>query len=317
MEMIVFLDRGTITVPFRKPAFANRWLDYDSTAPADTVKRLKGATIAVTNKVKLREPELSALPELKFIAITATGFDNIDLTYCRRRKIAVSNVPGYSRRSVPEHVLMLILALRRNLPAYQELIRAGRWQQSPQPTLNNLLIEDLHGTTLGLIGYGDLAKGTERLARALGMSILIAERKGASVVRRGRHGFEEVLRLADVISVHAPLNDRTRRLIGVEELAMMKPTALLINVARGGIVDESALVEALRKGRLAGAGVDVLSEEPPRQGNPLLDIHLPNLIVTPHIAWTSRQAQEILAEEVVRNLEAFVAQKPRNLVSHS
>jgi glycerate dehydrogenase len=313
METIVFLDRGTVRVPFPKPQIAHRWQDYGRTAPEETIGRLRGATMAVTNKVQLREPELSELPKLRFIAITATGYDNIDLAACKKRGVLVSNVPGYARQSVPEHVMMLILALRRNLPAYLKAIRDGRWQISPQPTVNDIPVEDLHGSTLGLIGYGDLAKGVERLARAFGMEILIAQRKGLGSDSR-RVAFGEVLRRSDVVSLHTPLNDQTKNLIGPAELALMKPTALLINTARGGIVDEQALADALRAGRLAGAGIDVLSLEPPRQGNPLLDLNLPNLIVTPHIAWTSRQAQEILAEEVVKNIEAFAAGKPRNLV---
>ncbi len=315
MEKIVFLDRGTITVPFGKPEIAHEWLDYDRTAPEETVERLMGATIAVTNKVKIREAELSKLPALKFIAITATGYDNIDLTACQKRGIQVSNVPGYARQSVPEHVMMLILALRRNLPAYQVAIRGGRWQTAPQPTVNDIPVEDLHGSTLGLIGYGDLAKGVERLALAFGMKILISERKEVRTPRSGRTSFIQVLRDADVVSLHAPLNEKTRNLIGEAELKLMKPTALLINAARGGLVNEKALAEALREGRLGGAGVDVLSTEPPAQGNPLLDLKLPNLIVTPHIAWTSRQAQEILADEVIKNIEAFAAGNPRNIVS--
>ena len=315
METIVFLDRGTVTVPFRRPAMAHEWLEYERTSPQETVERLRGASIAVTNKVKLQQAALSALPQLKLIAITATGFDNVDLAFCRQKGIQVANVPGYARQSVPEHVMMLALALRRNLLAYEKAIRTGRWQTSPQPTVNDIPIEDLHGTTLGLIGYGDLAQGVERLARAFGMDILIAERKGVRTARTGRVTFEEALRRSDVISLHTPLNEQTRNVIGAPELAMMKRTALLINTARGGLVVEKALAAALREGRLGGAGVDVLSTEPPRQGNPLLDVNLPNLIVTPHIAWTSRQAQEILAEEVIKNIEAFAAGKPRNIVS--
>lgn len=315
MTKIVFLDRGTVTVPLRKPRIAHEWVDFERTEPGETVERLKDATIAVTNKVKLQERELSELPQLKYIAITATGFDNVDFAFCQKRGIQVSNVPGYARESVPEHVMMLILALRRNLPAYEQAIKAGRWQISSQPTVNDIPVEDLYGTTLGLIGYGNLAQGVERLAKAFGMQILISERKGASAIRPGRATFEDVLRQSDVISLHLPLNDQTRFLISSTELSLMKPTALLINTARGGLVDEVALVQAIQAGRLGGAGVDVLSKEPPSDGNVLLDVSLPNLIVTPHIAWTSRQAQEILAEEVIKNIEAFVAEKPRNLVT--
>jgi glycerate dehydrogenase len=314
MDKIVFLDRGTVTVPFRKPALAHEWVDYDRTAPSETVERLRGATMAVTNKVKLKEPELTALPQLKLIAITATGFDNVDVAICRQRGITVTNVPGYARQSVPEHAFLLMLALRRNLPSYEKAIRDGRWQTSLLPTVNDILVEDLHGTTMGLIGYGDLAKGVERLARAFGMNILIAERKGSAEVRAGRVSFEQVLRDSDVVSLHTPLNEQTRNFVGAPELALMKRKALLINTARGGLVDENALLAALRAGRLGGAGIDVLSAEPPRDGNPLLDAQLPNLLVTPHIAWSSRQAQELLAEEVIQNIEAFAAGKPRNRI---
>jgi glycerate dehydrogenase len=210
--------------------------------------------------------------------------------------------------------MLLILALRRNLPAYREAVQEGRWQNSPQPTLNDIPVEDLHGTTLGLVGYGDLAKGVERLAKAFGIKVLVAERKGVDKPRSGRVLFEEVLRQSDVVSLHAPLNDQTRNLIRLRELGLMKRSALLINTARGGLVDEGALASALREGRLGGAGVDVLSAEPPRKGNPLLDLKLPNLIVTPHVAWTSRQAQETLAEEIVKNIEAYVQRKSRNLI---
>lgn len=310
----MFLDRGTVTVPFRKPEIVHEWLDFERTGPDEVVERLRGATVAVTNKVKLREAELSQLSELKFIAITATGYDNIDLAFCQKQGIQVSNVPGYARQSVPEHVMMLILALRRNLPAYQKAVLSGRWQASPQPTVNDIPVEDLHGTVLGLVGYGDLAKGVEKLARAFGMEILISERKDVRSARPGRTSFEQVLRRSDVLSLHLPLNEKTRNMIGDPELKLMKPTALLINTARGGLVDEKALVAALREGRLGGAGVDVLSTEPPREGNPLLDAAFSNLIVTPHIAWTSRQAQEVLSEEVIANIEAFAAGQARNLV---
>ncbi len=311
----MFLDRGTITVPMRKPRFPHEWMDYDRTRPEETVERLGPATIAVTNKVKLGKSELSPLAKLKLIAITATGYDNVDLASCRQRGIDVSNVPGYARNSVPEHVMMLILALRRNLPAYRDAVREGRWQKALQPTLNDLPVEDLRGGTLGLIGYGDLAKGVEKLATAFGMEVLVAEHKAAQTIRFGRTSFIDALRQSDVVSLHAPLTEKTQRLIGETELSLMKKTALLINTARGGLVDDAALADALKAGRLGGAGIDVLSREPPRDGNPLLDLHLPNLIVTPHIAWTSRQAQEVLAEEVILNIEAFVAGKPRNLVT--
>ena len=314
MQTIVFLDRGTLSVPLRKPAFPHVWLDHDRTSPEETVERLRGADIAVTNKVKLRETELAPLPHLQLIAVAATGYDGIDVAWCRAHGIRVSNVPGYTGASVPEHVFMLILALRRHLPSYRAAMKEGRWQTAPFFTMLDYPIQDVAGSTLGLIGYGQLAKEVEKRAVAFGMKILIAERKDSITVRPGRKPFLEVLRESDVISIHAPMTPGTRGLISSPELAIMKKEAILINTARGGIVDETALADALTAGRLGGAGIDVLSQEPPRDGNPLLNLKLPNLIITPHIAWTSRQAQEALAEEIVRNIEAFAAGIPRNMV---
>ncbi len=310
---IVFLDKSTIQVPLRPPAFPHQWVDFSHTRPDQTVARLQDAVIVVTNKVRLHEAELSKLPRVQFIAITATGYDNVDLTWCRKHGIGVANVPGYARDSVPEHVLMMILALRRNLMGFQRSVAEGHWQTSPIAALLDYPVYDLKGATLGLIGYGDLAKSVERLAKAFGMKVLIAGRKFVAP-NPGRTAFDDVLRQADVLSVHAPLVPETKDLIGAAELGLMKKGAIVINTARGGIVNEEALAAALKSGHLGGAGVDVLSQEPPRQGNPLLDSSLPNTIVTPHVAWTSQSALQTLAEEVILNIEAFMAGKRRNRV---
>lgn len=315
MEHIVFLDRDTIRAPMRSPNFAHTWQDYPRTLSEHTVARLKEATIAVTNKVRLHRAELEQLPKLKFIAVTATGYDNVDVRFARECGILVANVAHYARQSVPEHVFLLMLALRRNLLTFRRAIEAGEWQRSADVALVQYPLEDLGGSTLGLIGYGELAQETERRAKAFGMKVLIAERKNASTLRAGRIPFDQVLAESDVISLHCPLNAETRNLMSTPELERMKPTALLINTARGAIVDAEALAVALQEGRIAGAGIDVLAEEPPKKGNPLLDLSLPNLIVTPHVAWSSRQALAILADDVLLNLEAFVAGKPRNLVN--
>jgi glycerate dehydrogenase len=309
MERIVFLERDTLTVEPRRPSFEHEWRDYGSTRPAEVFERLKDATVAVVNKVPMRAEVLERLPELKLIAVAATGTDNIDLEFCRARGIEVRNVRGYARETLPEHVMMLALALSRNLNGFREDVRAGLWQRSAQFCLHTRGIRDLHGAALGIVGYGTLGRGVERLARAFGMEVLISERKGASELREGRTSFEEVMRRADVLTLHAPLNAETRDMIGREELSLLKPTAILINCARGGLVDELALADALRKGRLGGAGVDVLSTEPPAAGNPLLDSDLPNLIVTPHVAWAGEQAQRTLADQLVDNIEAFVLRR--------
>jgi glycerate dehydrogenase len=311
METIVFLERGTLRVDLRRPAFEHRWVDYDVTRAEEVFERLRGATVAVVNKLPLRAEVLAQLPSLKLIAVAATGTDNVDLEFCREHGITVSNVRGYARETLPEHVLMLMLALRRNLFAYRDVVRAGAWQRAGQFCVHAAEIHDLHGATLGLFGHGTLGRGVERLALAFGMRVLVAGRKGARDVREGRTPFEEVLRRSDVVSLHVPLGAETRRLIGREELALMKPSAILINCARGGVVDEGALAEALREGRIAGAGVDVLSREPP-DGNPLLAPDLANLIVTPHVAWASREAQQALADQLVENIEAFFLKSPES-----
>jgi glycerate dehydrogenase len=313
-QIVVFLERNTFKVPFRKPAFEHRWIDFGETAPDEIVERLDQATIAICNKLQLRAEALSQLPKLKLIAVAATGVDNVDLAYCRSHDIAVCNTRGYAVNSLPEHALMLMLALRRNLIPYHDDVRAGRWGQARQFCLLDYPIGDLKSTTLGIVGFGTLGKSMAELGRAIGMDVIVAERKNAAAVRSDRVAFEEVLRRSDVISLHCPLTEETKNLMGAKELSHMKPDAILINTARGGLIDDHALLEALRSERLAGAGIDVLRNEPPRDGNPLVEADLPNLIVTPHNAWASRQAMQTLADQLVDNLEAFVRGEPQNLV---
>jgi glycerate dehydrogenase len=249
------------------------------------------------------------------IAVAATGTDNVDLGYCREHGIVVSNIRGYAVDTVPEHAFMMMLALRRNLIGWRVDVRAGLWQQADQFCLFTRPVNDLHGSTLGLIGYGSLGRGMRKLAEAFGMKVLVAEHKSAATLRDGYTPFDTVLREADVISLHTPLTADTRHMISTREFSLMKPSALLINTARGNLVDEAALIEALQSGRIGGAGFDVLAVEPPRNGNPLLDLDLPNFILTPHVAWSSREAMQTLADQLVDNIEAFVAGSPRNIVS--
>lgn len=314
MESIVFLERNTFRVEFRKPRFDHQWIEYGETERDQIVERLRDATIAICNKLPLREPDLSRLPKLKLIVVAATGVDNIDLGYCKSRGIAICNTRNYARHSLPEHVLMLMLALRRNLIGYIQDVRDRKWQQAKQFCLFNHTIHDLNGSRIGIIGYGSLGKAVAALTGSIGMHVLVAERKHAATTREGRTEFAEVLRLSDVLTLHCPLTDETRNLIDVEEFQMMKPEAILINTARGGLVREEALIEALQAGVIAGAAFDVLSEEPPKQGNTLLDSDLPNLIVTPHVAWASKEAMQILADQLIDNIEAFIQGEPRNLV---
>jgi glycerate dehydrogenase len=313
-ERIVFLERNTFNVPFRRPDFDHQWVEYGETAIDELVQRLQEASIAICNKVPLRGPTLAQLPSLKLIAVAATGVDNVDLDYCRAHQISVCNTRGYAVGSLPEHALMLMLALRRNLIAYRADVNAGKWAQAKQFCLLEHPINDLRGATIGIIGYGALGKAMAKLAGAIGMNVLVAERKGVSEAREGRTRFEEVLSLSDVVTLHCPLTEETKNLIGEAQLRLMKSSALLINTARGGLVEEAALIQSLKNGELSGAGIDVLRVEPPREGNLLLETELPNLIVTPHNAWASRQAMQTLADQLIENLEFFVRGEPRNLV---
>ena len=312
---IVFLDRKSLIAEMRVPSFTHDWVDFEQTLPEDVVARLQDASIVITNKVKLPGEFLAQTPGVKMIAVAATGTDNVDLAYCREHGIVVSNIRGYAVDTVPEHAFMMMLALRRNLIGWREDVHAGLWQQADQFCLFTRPVNDLHGSTLGLIGYGSLGHGMRRLAEAFGMKVLIAEHKTAATPRDGYTPFDTVLREADVISLHTPLTADTRHMISTREFSLMKPSALLINTARGNLVDEAALIEALQSGRIGGAGFDVLAVEPPRDGNPLLDLDLPNFILTPHVAWSSREAMQTLADQLVDNIEAFVAGSPRNIVS--
>jgi glycerate dehydrogenase len=314
-ESIVFLERNTFNIEFRRPDFDHEWVEYGETDEIEVVDRLRDATIAICNKVALRGHTLSQLPKLKLIAVAATGTDNVDLPYCRAHNIAVCNTRGYAVNSLPEHALMLMLALRRNLVAYRDDVRAGRWQEAKKFCLLDHPIGDLRGTVLGIVGFGTLGQAMAQLGRAIGMEVIVAERKHSATIRPERRSFAEVLRTSDVLSLHCPLTEETRDLIGAEELGQMKRDALLINTARGGLIADHALLQALKSGTIAGAGIDVLRVEPPREGNPLLDADLPNLIVTPHNAWASRQAMQTLGSQLIDNLEAFVRGEPRNLVT--
>lgn len=311
---IVNLEGESIIARFRAPAVTHEWIEYPLTPPERVVERLRGAQVAVINKIRLNAEHLRQLPDLKLVAICATGTDNIDLAACREHGVTVSNVRGYAVNTVPEHAILLMMALRRSLLAYDADVRAGLWAKSGNFCLFGHPVGDLHGATLGIFGRGGLGQGVARLAEAFGMRILWGEHRGADTVREGYTDFATVLRESDVISLHCPLNDATRGMIGRAELQAMKPTAVLVNTARGGLVDEQALADALREGVIAGAGVDVLSQEPPRDGNPLLAPDIPNLIVTPHMAWASATAMQAMTDQVVDNIDAFARGEPRNRV---
>lgn len=314
-QRIVFLDRSTLKAQVRRPAFEHSWAEYPVTAASELPQRLAGATIAITNKVALREETLRRLPDLKMIAVAATGYDVIDVGYCKAHGIAVANIRNYAVHTVPEHAFALITALRRNLLAYRRDVENGRWQQVDQFCFFDHPISDLHGSTLGILGEGVLGQATAHIGRAFGMQVLFADHPPPKAPGVVFTPLERVLAESDVISLHLPLTDETRNLIGSAELRRMKRTAILINTARGGLVDEQALAQALTEGVIAGAGFDVLTREPPKEGNPLLELRLPNFILTPHVAWASDGAMQFLADQLIDNIEAYVSGRPQNLVT--
>jgi glycerate dehydrogenase len=313
---IVFLDRATFADAVRfdtAPLGSCAWVDYPVTGAAQVLERAAGAEVVVTNKVKLPGSLLAELRSLRLVAAAATGVDNIDTAAARRQGVAVCNVRGYATRTVPEHVFAMLLALRRNLAPYQQAVRDGEWSRSDIFCLHTFPIRDLAGSTMGIVGLGSLGQAVAKLAEAFGMRVLVSEHPGVSAPRPGRVAFDDVLRTADVLTLHLP-HAGGGPLIGARELGMMRPGAILINTARGALVDAAALLEALRNRRLGGAALDVLSTEPPPADHPLLTARLPNLIITPHIAWASLEAQQQLADEVIANIAAFMRGEARNRV---
>ncbi|MEF8793358.1 NAD(P)-dependent oxidoreductase [Thiohalorhabdus sp.] len=296
----------------RLEAAAN-WTFYPHTDASTVPDRIAGADVVITNKVPLDARAIAAADRLKLIAIAATGTDHVELEAAHAQGVAVANVVGYATPSVTQHVFALLLALATRLPRYQAAVRAGRWTESRHFCLLDFPVEELAGRTLGIAGYGELGKKVAGIAEAFGMTVRIAQLPGRPN-RPGRTPLEELLPELDTLSLHCPLTDATRGLIGAEELARLPQHALLINTARGGIVDEPALAEALRAGTIGGAGVDVLGQEPPPPDHPLLAGNLPNLIVTPHTAWASRQARQRLTDELAANVGAFAAGERRNRV---
>jgi glycerate dehydrogenase len=315
IRRVVFLDRASLKAKVRSPRGAGAYVEYDKTSPEEIVPRLEGADVAIVNKVPMRAPTLERLPDLKMIAVAATGYDVVDVAYCKAHGIAVANIRNYAVHTVPEHAFMLILALRRSLLAYREDVQNGVWNKSDQFCFFTHPIGDLHGSTLGIIGEGAIGQSTAAIGRAFGMNVLFADHPPPKMEGVTFTPHEEVLARSDVISLHCPLMPSTRNLIDLAAFRKMKRTAILINTARGGLVDESALIQALDEGLIAGAGFDVLTVEPPKNGHPLLDVRRPNFILTPHIAWASDGAMQFLADQLIDNIDAWAAGKPQHLVT--
>lgn len=314
-QKVVFLDRASLKANVRKPRCAGEYLEHDKTATDEIVGRLIDATVAIVNKVPMREATLRQLPRLKMIAVAATGYDVVDVPYCKQNGIAVANIRNYAVHTVPEHAFALILALRRNVLAYREDVQNGVWNRSDQFCFFTHDIGDLHGSTLGIIGEGAIGQATAAIGRAFGMKVLFADHAPPKMPDVTFTPLDEVLKQSDVISLHCPLVPATRNLLSTAEFRKMKRNALLINTARGGLVDEAALINALDEGLIAGAGFDVLTIEPPRDGHPLLDVRRPNFILTPHVAWASDGAMQFLADQLIDNIDLWAAGTPQHLVT--
>jgi glycerate dehydrogenase len=279
---------------------------YPVTTPDALHARLAPAEILITNKIRIGAAEMDAAGGLKLICLSATGVNNVELEAAKARGIGVCNITAYCTASVVQHVYALILALTHHLAGYQRLLQRGAWKNSPQFCLLDYPIRELAGRKLGIVGYGELGRGVARVAPAFGLEVLVSARPGAQEIAAGRLPFRQLLEEADILSLHCPLTDATRGLIDAAALARMKPDALLINTARGALVDSAALAEALRAGRIAGAGIDVLPPEPPVDGDPLLDMEVPNLIITPHVAWAAREARQRAIDEIAANIRSFL-----------
>ena len=315
---VVFLDRDTLSPEtlLRAPAFPHRMDVFAKTTPAEVAERIRDADIVITNKAPVRREAIVSAPNLRLVAVAATGTDVVDVKACAERGVVVSNIRNYAVHTVPEHTFALIFALRRSIVAYRDAVIRGRWQESGQFCFFDFPIRDLAGSTLGIIGDGALGRAVADLGRALGMRILFSAYKGVSGMGPLYTPFDEVMRTSDVITLHSPLMPSTQNMISEREFALMERRPLLINTARGGLVDEQALVEALDRGQIGGAGFDVVTQEPPPSDHPLMRLAgRPNVILTPHVAWASQEAIQSLADQLIDNVEAFWSGRPRNIVA--
>ncbi|MEM7360555.1 MAG: D-2-hydroxyacid dehydrogenase [Pseudomonadota bacterium] len=318
MRKIVFLDRNSLapSTQIRPLQQAVDWVDYPHTAPHQVAERSQDAEILVLSKTPITAETLAACPQLRHIAIAATGFNIVDVDACSRHGVGVSNVTAYAGTSISEHVLGMIFSLRRELIQYRQQVINNRWQDSPAFCLFDKPLFDLKGATLGVIGLGELGTATAKLAHAVGMQVIFTARREIQSDFAKQVSLDELLSTADVVSVHCSLNSSTHNLIDTPQLEQMKKSAILINTARGGIVNEQALAAAIEGEEIAGTGVDVLAEEPPKNDSLLLSIaNRNNVIITPHMAWTSQQAMQLLADKLADNIDAHLAGKPINLVN--
>lgn len=315
---IVFLDRATIpsSIRLKELPFSHELQLFEKTSADEVGPRILDADVVITNKVKLSAADLSRARNLKLVAIAATGSDNVDLATCTSKGITVCNVRNYATHTVPEHTFALIFALRRSLTAYRDAVRSGRWAESGQFCFFDYPIRDLSGSTIGIVGDGALGTATANIARALGLRVLFSAYKGRTDMGPLYTPFEQILRESDIITLHCPLTDTTRDLIGDAEFAQMNRKPILVNTARGGLINEPALVRALLSNQISGAGFDVVTEEPLRDDHPFATVlDHPGFVLTPHVAWASEEAIQTLADQLIDNITGFVQGEPRNVVA--
>jgi glycerate dehydrogenase len=313
----VFLDYGTVSNGDLDPAPLERVLPgivlHVRTAQADVPARIAGFEAVLANKSVINGAAMAANPQLRLVALTATGVDNVDVAAARTAGVAVCNLRDYCTDSVAQHAFAMLLALTHRVADYHALVAAGRWQEAGQFSVFPYPIRELRGRVLGIVGHGALGSAVARIARAFGMQVEVANRPGGTPVE-GRRDLDALLPVLDFLSLHCPLTAATRGLVSRERLSRMKPDAVLINTARGALVDARALAQALKAGRLGGAGIDVLEREPPPADHPLLDRSIPNLIVTPHVAWAAREARQRCLDELALNVQSFQSGGRRNRV---
>lgn len=313
----VFLDLGTVSNGDLDTGSLSAALPglvlHERTPQEEVAGRIAGCEVVLLNKSRITREMMVANPQLRLVALTATGVDNVDVAAAREFGVAVANLRDYCTPSVVQHVFAVLLSLTHRLPEYDRFAKSGEWGRAGQFSVFPFTIRELRGRTLAIVGYGALGRGVARAAEAFGMRVAIANRPGGTRAA-GRLDLHELLPLADVLTLHCPLTPATRGMIGARELALMKPDAVLINTARGALVDAAALAAALRSGRLGGAGIDVLEQEPPVDGNPLLEPAIPNLIVTPHTAWAARESRQRCLDELAANVTAFLRGERRNRV---
>jgi glycerate dehydrogenase len=318
LKKIVFLDRDTLSMGthLRPLSFRHEMKAYPSTRDDEISGRIAEADIVITNKVPLKAEVLDHAKRLTIVAVAATGTDAIDIAECEKRGILVTNIRDYAVNTVPEHTLALILALRRRIVAYHNANVRGRWSEARQFCYFDFPIRDLVGSTIGIVGDGNLGRAVAKLAGALGLNILFSDYKGSSGMGPLYTPFDEVMRRSDIITLHCPLMATTRNLIGKREFSLMERRPLLINTARGGLVDETALADALIAGTIGGAAFDVVTQEPPAKSHPFAQLmERSDFILTPHVAWASEEAMQSLADQLIDNIEAAVAGAPRNVIT--